>query len=166
MKEQLISFKQALQLTLNIITPLDAETAPLSGLVNRVAACDLSARVNAPASDVSLKDGGRNNAARFQQKILMGGIARGEKTQRRLVENQGAMRVLWGGYPGVNLRQYGSGRAGVDQHPLPAQFHQVLLLPLPEDPADGVKRRTSHCRYFKVGGNGLPGGESTPEKSR
>ncbi|MCL4303717.1 MAG: molybdopterin molybdotransferase MoeA [Anaerolineae bacterium] len=57
MKEQLISFKQALQLTLSTITPLDAETVPLSGLVNRVAASDLYALVNAPASDVSLKDG-------------------------------------------------------------------------------------------------------------
>jgi molybdopterin molybdotransferase len=57
MKKQLISFTQAWQLTLETITPLDAETIPLSGLVNRVVASDLYALVNSPASDVSLKDG-------------------------------------------------------------------------------------------------------------
>lgn len=57
MKEQLISFAQALQLTLETITPLNPETVPLSGLVNRVVAGDLYALVNSPASDVSLKDG-------------------------------------------------------------------------------------------------------------
>jgi molybdopterin molybdotransferase len=57
MKEQLIGFNQALQLTLEAITPLGTEAVPLSGLVNRVAAEDLKALVNSPGSDVSLKDG-------------------------------------------------------------------------------------------------------------
>lgn len=57
MKEQLIGFTNALQLTLDAITSLEQETASLSNLINRIAATDLFSLVDSPESDVSLKDG-------------------------------------------------------------------------------------------------------------
>lgn len=57
MRNQLISFNRALQLTLDAITPLDSERVPLSRLTGRVAASDLYASVDSPSADVSLKDG-------------------------------------------------------------------------------------------------------------
>lgn len=57
MRNQLISFNQALQLTLGAITPLDSERVPLSRLTGRVVASDLYALVDSPSADVSLKDG-------------------------------------------------------------------------------------------------------------
>lgn len=57
MKEQLISFTKALQLTLEGITPLEQETVSVFSLINRVVVNDLFSLVNSPESDVSLKDG-------------------------------------------------------------------------------------------------------------
>jgi molybdopterin molybdotransferase len=57
MDEPLISFTKALQLTLEVIAPLDRETVSLFNLINRIVANDLFALVNSPESDVSLKDG-------------------------------------------------------------------------------------------------------------
>ncbi|PKN23890.1 MAG: molybdopterin molybdenumtransferase MoeA [Deltaproteobacteria bacterium HGW-Deltaproteobacteria-21] len=53
----MIGFTKALQLTLEAITPLEAEMVSLFSLVNRIVASDLPALVNAPERDVSLKDG-------------------------------------------------------------------------------------------------------------
>ncbi len=57
MKEELISYTEALKITLEAITPLAPETVSLSNLINRVVASDLFSRVDSPESDVSLKDG-------------------------------------------------------------------------------------------------------------
>ncbi|MDD5207561.1 MAG: molybdopterin molybdotransferase MoeA [Desulfobacterales bacterium] len=57
MNEQLISYSKALELTLEAISPLEAETVSLFNLINRIAANDLFALVDSPERDVSLKDG-------------------------------------------------------------------------------------------------------------
>ncbi|MBM4466959.1 MAG: molybdopterin molybdotransferase MoeA, partial [Chloroflexi bacterium] len=57
MEESLTSYTRALQLTLESISPLDAEVVPLSRLTGRVAGRDLYALVDCPSVDASLKDG-------------------------------------------------------------------------------------------------------------
>jgi len=57
MEEALTSYTRALQLTLESISPLDAEVVPLSRLTGRVAGRDLYALVDCPSVDASLKDG-------------------------------------------------------------------------------------------------------------
>jgi molybdopterin molybdotransferase len=52
-----ISFKEALEITLNSISPLSAEHVYICGLVGRVAAAPIRALVNTPSTDISLKDG-------------------------------------------------------------------------------------------------------------
>jgi len=56
-KTPLARFEDALAATLSEIDPLPAETIPVSHLVGRVTADDLIAVVDAPSTDVSLKDG-------------------------------------------------------------------------------------------------------------
>ncbi len=53
----MISYSEAYRLTLANISPLPAETVPISAALGRVAADDFSARVDSPSADVSLKDG-------------------------------------------------------------------------------------------------------------
>lgn len=53
----MISYNEAYRLTLANISPLPAETVPISAALERVAAEDLSARVDSPSADASLKDG-------------------------------------------------------------------------------------------------------------
>lgn len=57
MKEEMIGFTKALQLTLDAIDPLETETVPLLNLLDRIVASDLFALVNSPENDASLKDG-------------------------------------------------------------------------------------------------------------
>ncbi len=53
----MISHNDAYRLTLANIYPLPAEHVTISTALGRVAAEDLSARVDSPAADASLKDG-------------------------------------------------------------------------------------------------------------
>jgi molybdopterin molybdotransferase len=53
----MISFDQALRLTLGRIQTLDAEDASLIAAVGRITAADLAGQVDSPSVDVSLKDG-------------------------------------------------------------------------------------------------------------
>jgi molybdopterin molybdotransferase len=53
----MISFKQAMQLTLDNIHPLEAEEVPIVSAAGRTAASDLVGRVDVPSVNVSLKDG-------------------------------------------------------------------------------------------------------------
>jgi molybdopterin molybdotransferase len=57
MKNTPISFACALQLTLDNITPLDAEVVALPGSPGRVVARHITASVDSPSVDASLKDG-------------------------------------------------------------------------------------------------------------
>jgi molybdopterin molybdotransferase len=57
MKDTLISYAHALRLTLESITPLDPEMVALAESPGRVAAGDVTARVDCPSVDASLKDG-------------------------------------------------------------------------------------------------------------
>jgi molybdopterin molybdotransferase len=57
MHEEMRQFDQALAITLAAIAPLACEPAPLLELTGRVAGDDVVALVDAPSTDVSLKDG-------------------------------------------------------------------------------------------------------------
>jgi molybdopterin molybdotransferase len=57
MERTLISYAHALQLTLEGITPLDSETVALTESPGRVVARDITAAVDSPSVDASLKDG-------------------------------------------------------------------------------------------------------------
>jgi len=52
-----ISFNEALQITLDSISPLSSEHVDISRLEGRVAAAPIHALVNTPSTDISLKDG-------------------------------------------------------------------------------------------------------------
>lgn len=52
-----IGYDQALQMTLEALKPLEAQPVSLADAVDRVAADDLTALVNCPSVDASLKDG-------------------------------------------------------------------------------------------------------------
>ncbi len=52
-----ISFKEAVEITINSINPLPAEDIPIERLVGRVAAEDIFSLIDCPSNDVSLKDG-------------------------------------------------------------------------------------------------------------
>ena len=52
-----ISFKKAIEITINSIKPLPAEDITIERLVGRVAAEDIFSLVDSPSNDVSLKDG-------------------------------------------------------------------------------------------------------------
>jgi molybdopterin molybdotransferase len=53
----MISYQEAYRLTLEHISPLPDETIPIAEALGRVTAGDLTARVDSPSADVSLKDG-------------------------------------------------------------------------------------------------------------
>jgi len=53
----MMDFERALELTLGAIEPLSCESVPLLELTGRVAATDVMALVDAPSTDISLKDG-------------------------------------------------------------------------------------------------------------
>lgn len=57
MKNKLIGYREAIAITLGAIHPLGTVTLPLYESVDRIAAEDLHARVDAPSVDASLKDG-------------------------------------------------------------------------------------------------------------
>ncbi len=52
-----ISFKEAIEITVNSIEPLPVEDITIGRLVGRVAAEDMFSLINSPSNDVSLKDG-------------------------------------------------------------------------------------------------------------
>lgn len=53
----MISYNEADRLILKNIAPLPAETIHLAAALRRVTAVDLTARLDSPSADVSLKDG-------------------------------------------------------------------------------------------------------------
>ncbi len=57
MNDGMIDFDRARELTLASIEPLPCESVPLLALVGRVTATDVIALVDAPSTDISLKDG-------------------------------------------------------------------------------------------------------------
>lgn len=57
MTRELIGYSEALALTLGSISSLETETVGLSECQDRVVACDLTALVDSPSVDASLKDG-------------------------------------------------------------------------------------------------------------
>ena len=103
MTESFISYTDALQLTLESISPLETETVPLLQAVGRVTARDLCAQVDSPSVDVSLKDGyavrsadiARATAAHPVRLRLIGSIAAGDEFEIELAPGT-AIRVLSG----------------------------------------------------------------------
>ena len=103
MTDSLISYTQALRLTLEHISPLDFETIPLFQSVGRVTAKDLTAVVDSPSADVSLKDGYAIRSADIDQASvantvrlrLMGSIAAGDQFKGALMPGT-AIRILSG----------------------------------------------------------------------
>lgn len=99
----MISFEDAYRLTLEHIHPLGVETVALIAAQGRIAGQDISARVNAPSLDVSLKDGYAVLAADIskasqdspQDLTLVGSIAAGGDWQGK-VSSGTAVRILSG----------------------------------------------------------------------
>lgn len=98
-----IGLEEALALTLGHITPLAAETVPLTEAVDRVVARDLSAKVDSPSVDASLKDGYAVIAREVEAAApgrpvhltLAGYAAAGDSRRLRLVPGT-TVRVLTG----------------------------------------------------------------------
>jgi molybdopterin molybdotransferase len=57
LEEKMISYNEAYRLTVDHISPLPAETVSTTSALGRVTAGELTARVDSPSADVSLKDG-------------------------------------------------------------------------------------------------------------
>jgi molybdopterin molybdotransferase len=99
----MISFQEALRLSLEKVQPLDKEIIALSQAAGRVAGEDLVAMVNLPSLDVSLKDGyavrsGDILAASRERPIslhLIGDVAAGGMWQGN-IEHGTAVRILSG----------------------------------------------------------------------
>jgi len=103
MTDSLVSYTQALRLTLEHISPLDSETISLFQSVGRVTARDLAAMVDSPSVDVSLKDGyavrsadiGQASIANPVRLRLIGSIAAGDQFKGELMPGT-AIRILSG----------------------------------------------------------------------
>ncbi|MEW5717289.1 MAG: gephyrin-like molybdotransferase Glp [Chloroflexota bacterium] len=103
MTDSLVSYTQALRLTLEHISPLDSETISLFQSVGRMVARDLAAMVDAPSVDVSLKDGYAIRSEDIDQASvthpvrlrLMGSIAAGDQFKGELTPGT-AIRILSG----------------------------------------------------------------------
>jgi molybdopterin molybdotransferase len=99
----MISYKAALKMTLEHISPLDREILSLADATDRVAAEDLGALVDSPSVDVSLKDGyairtdGIIDAAPESPVLLkLKGVITGAMKSECVVEPDSAIRILTG----------------------------------------------------------------------
>lgn len=98
-----ISYTRALQLTLESISPLDAEVFPLSQITGRVIASDLHARVDSPSVDASLKDGYAVRSADISYATpqdpvrlrLIGSVSAGDRFEGEVIPGT-AVRILSG----------------------------------------------------------------------
>jgi len=103
MTDPLVSYTQALRLTLEHISPLNSETISLFQSVGRVTARELAAVVDSPSVDVSLKDGYAIRSADIGQASttnpvrlrLMGSIAAGDQFKGELMPGT-TIRILSG----------------------------------------------------------------------
>jgi molybdopterin molybdotransferase len=103
MEQQLTSYTCALQLTLESISPLDAEVLPVSQITGRVAAGDLYAQVDSPSADASLKDGYAVQSADISHASpqdpvrlqLIGSVSAGGKFEGEVAHGT-AVRILSG----------------------------------------------------------------------
>ena len=98
-----IGFDEALQITLNTITPLGVETLPVSESAGRVAAEDLTATVDSPSIDASLKDGYAVRSKDVSQatpeqpvRLHLAGTAAAGADERMILQPNQAIRVLTG----------------------------------------------------------------------
>jgi molybdopterin molybdotransferase len=99
----MISFDEAYQLTLDNINPLDVEHVALLEAQGRIVGHDLSAKVDSPSLDVSLKDGYAIHSVDIvaaspttpRKLSLVGHIAAGENW-RGIVHTGEAVRILSG----------------------------------------------------------------------
>jgi molybdopterin molybdotransferase len=103
MEKQWLGLVEALELTLKSIPLMPTETLPLHECVQRVAAENLSSRINSPSLTASLKDGyavySEDVAAASEEQPailpIVGTVAAGEKSTLHLRKGQ-AIRILTG----------------------------------------------------------------------
>ncbi len=99
-----IGFPEAIRAVLDAITPMGTEKVPMGDCVDRVAAGDLSAVVNSPSVDASLKDGYAVRSAEIRHASpdtpvrlrVVGTAAAGVPFQGSVSEGT-AVRILTGG---------------------------------------------------------------------
>jgi molybdopterin molybdotransferase len=100
----MISYTEALQATLENITPLGAEHVAILEARGRVCAEDLFARVDSPSADVSFKDGYAVRSADIAAagpespvRLRLGGVSSAGNPWQGQLEAGAALRILSGG---------------------------------------------------------------------
>ncbi len=104
MKPEFIGYLEALDLTIANINSLDTESVNLAEGLDRIAACDLLAKVDSPSVDASLKDGYAVRSEQIEHATetspvvlnLMGTSAAGIPFEGRM-DDRCAVRILTGG---------------------------------------------------------------------
>jgi len=102
-KNELISFQRALDLTLNRITPLETIVIPVSESLNYIAAEPVAAVVDSPSTNVSTKDGYAVRSMEIAEaspeapiRLTLLGVTAAGQNQPYTVEPGTAVRILTG----------------------------------------------------------------------
>lgn len=104
-----VGYQEALEMTLGHLAPLRSETVPLEDCVGRIVACEMTARVDSPSVNASLKDGFavrsedllNASAANPVQLKVIGSLAAGASSVQA-VKPGTAIRILTGAKVPVN----------------------------------------------------------------
>jgi molybdopterin molybdotransferase len=103
-KPRMISYTQALQATLERISPLGVERVALLEATGRICAEDIFAQVDSPSADVSFKDGYALRSAEIAAassttpvRLQLCGVSSAGNPWQGRVENGTALRILSGG---------------------------------------------------------------------